>query len=356
MGLQFRPEYNEIVRFFGTSGTQRAPYYAVIAALDQLEEKGQRWKPEFPAGGLKRKMKEAVEALKEWFDEFRAPTPTPDTLRTIGSSLLGSWIEMLSLVFPVPAGSWHAEVEGKLRKGNLKVPKYDPRQFAIGVSAHAALSHLPEWVEQIGPRSFHAVIEIGGEYTLSDIAQLAIKLNILRYGHLLRPGVHLCMSVACVLSRLLESARRTNFDIVDQVRCLSRIIAAKTTSLEPTISPTSMTDSQLELARLGLSMTKAALAKMGVDAEQAASTGGFVGLRARRVVKRILDEAEEELPESGVLAFGSAPHRVFKPKPSSTMVDRGRYKDSYVDHVGDPQGHAVPDVEGLPDPGDCVRK
>lgn len=217
MGLQFRPEYNQLLRFFGLPHSYDAYWYYFYCAIKDFQRSGPNYRSDFAS--LLNDIQQAMGALKEWFDGLHSTTPDVGSIRQNGHFVWRTWNSMLATVFPLDPDRFHPEV----RRAQWTIA-YDPRQFAIGVASHAALVHTHEWVTKWTPHWSQA-IEIGGEHALSLISQLAVRIGLQRYRFLERPGVHLCVGIGHTIARLLRHAESEIVDETAAAQMLSEAVA-----------------------------------------------------------------------------------------------------------------------------------
>ena len=133
----------------------------------------------------------------------------------------------IGTVFPLDHRRLHPDV---VAAGLHLKMKYDPRPFAIGPAAHAALVHCHEWISAVGPRFFPKQIEKSGEHALNRASGLTAVLPIPQFGHLERPGIHLVYAIAQNYGKAIRAAQVPLQAVVDDVRTASVIAKAASPS------------------------------------------------------------------------------------------------------------------------------
>ena len=212
-GLKFRPEYNKFIDFFGRYHSKKAPWHALSLAIDGLDLSRCVNFVEDRDRVIYKRMKDAVENIKLWYDEVLCEQPSPDTVKDLGHSLWQFWNDMISTVFPLDRSRIHKDVPDDKRLSMT----YDPRPFGIGPGAHAALVHCHEWIVAVGPSLFPKQIEKGGEHALNRVSGLSAVLPIPKFGHLERPGIHLAYALASNFGKGIRAATVASASVEDDI-------------------------------------------------------------------------------------------------------------------------------------------
>ena len=308
-GLQFRPEFNKFQDFFGRARTTMAPWVAVLYSLEQLDTSNCRnFRPERDAEVLKG-MIEAVQQLKQWYDQVLSERPDAPTVRVLGHSLWKFWNKMITTVFPLDPRRLHETV---LEAGFHM--SYDPRPFAIGPAAHAALVHCDEWITAVGPELFAKQIEKGGEHALNRVSGLTAVLPIPRFGHLERPGIHLAYALASNLGKAIAAATVARDAAAEEIQFAEKIGEA-------------MIDSSC--AEVGNVQTSENLAWMVAGMRLASSLPSDA--ERDRVSTHIGVQAARQRNPAPGLGESRGPHPYTRRPPKVVVIDRQRYKDDGVE-------------------------
>lgn len=358
MELQFRPEYNKILDFFGIGWDDKdaagAPWMRAFFALKSFQSP-------YPEQSPIKGAHDALANLHDWIAEVRKPMPNSRVVKTTGHAVWTYWNRMLHTAFPCDPSRFHPD----LRRDN-KIPLYDKRRFAIGYGSHCALVHAWQWVDLWTAKFFPRAIETGGEHTLYLSALLMIHLKLRNVQTLDQPGYLLYYAIALVMAKALRAAQARLCDLklmdVALSQAASSVFLAAAQISADTVDP-------------------ARLKKFDDETKSLATAAKAAGCAARAisdVEKRVKESKGNWLPHQGKshraphgLRVKSGPHNGYvkiKPLPPVREEDwkdfgfpfRGcmRRRAAPYERIAEPCAASLPsfNIQELGDPNSFFRQ